>query len=51
MSKSLQQILRLVQLTLYAKRDLMALLHGDPPCENQAASHQLVSKCKLTEQQ
>ena len=29
--KSMQQILRLLQLNLFEKRDLMALLRGDPP--------------------
>ena len=29
--KSMQQILRLLQLNLFEKRDLMALLKGDPP--------------------
>ena len=28
---SMQQILRLLQLNLFEKRDLMALLRGDPP--------------------
>jgi hypothetical protein len=28
---SIQQILRLLQLNLFEKRDLMALLRGDPP--------------------
>jgi len=30
MSKSMQPILRLLQLNLFEKRDFMALLHGDP---------------------
>jgi hypothetical protein len=29
-TKSMQQILRLLQLNLFEKRDLMALLRGDP---------------------
>ncbi len=29
-SKSMQQILRLLQLNLFEKRELMALLRGDP---------------------
>jgi len=38
--QSMQQILRLLQLNLFDKRDLMALLRGDPPinkfkCDNQ----------------
>ncbi len=31
LKKSMQQILRLLQLNLFEKRDLMALLQGDPP--------------------
>lgn len=31
LKKSMQQILRLLQLNLFEKRDLSALLHGDPP--------------------
>jgi putative transposase len=31
LTKSMQQILRLLQLNLFDKRDLMALLRGDPP--------------------
>jgi len=31
LGKSMQQILRLLQLNLFEKRDLMALLRGDPP--------------------
>jgi len=31
LSKSLQQILRLLQLNLFEKRDLMPLLRGEPP--------------------
>lgn len=34
---SLQQILRLLQLNLFAKRDLLALLRGDPPPPDPAA--------------
>ena len=30
-SVSMQQILRLLQLNLFMRRDLAALLHGDPP--------------------
>lgn len=33
-SKSMQQILRLLQLNLFEKRDLMALLRGDPPSKD-----------------
>ena len=31
LGKSMQQILRILQLNLFEKRDLMALLRGDPP--------------------
>ena len=31
LAKSMQQILRLLQMNLFDKRDLMALLRGDPP--------------------
>ena len=31
LNKSMQQILRLLQLNLFDKRDMMALLRGDPP--------------------
>jgi len=31
LTKSLQQLLRLLQLNLFEKRDMMALLRGDPP--------------------
>ena len=41
MNKSMQQILRLLQLNLFEKRDLMALLRGDPVCNNQAAINQM----------
>jgi hypothetical protein len=33
LTKSMQQILRLLQLNLFDKRDLMALLRGDPPVD------------------
>ena len=33
LEKSMQQILRILQLNLFEKRDLMALLRGDPPRE------------------
>jgi uncharacterized membrane protein len=33
LQKSTQQILRLLQLNLFEKRDLIALLRGDPPCD------------------
>ena len=39
--KSMQQILRLLQLNLFEKRDLMALLRGDPLHHNQININQL----------
>ncbi len=42
LKKSTQQILRLLQLNLFEKRDLMALLRGDPPRDNQPDINQLV---------
>lgn len=41
LDKSMQQILRLLQLNLFEKRDLMALLRGDPPEDNQIAVNQM----------
>lgn len=41
-SQSLQQILRLLQLNLFMKRDLIALLRGDPPPDQPQASPQMV---------
>ena len=42
LKKSTQQILRLLQLNLFEKRDLMALLRGDPPRDNQPYINQMV---------
>ncbi len=42
LTKSMQQILRLLQLNLFEKRDLMALLRGDPPDNRQVAINQMV---------
>jgi len=42
LQKSTQQILRLLQLNLFEKRDLMALLRGDPPFVNQPDINQMV---------
>lgn len=42
LKKSMQQILRLLQLNLFEKRDLMALLRGDPPNRKQYDSNQMV---------
>lgn len=41
MSKTMQQILRLLQLNLFEKRDLMALLRGDPPNLNHPSDIQM----------
>jgi putative transposase len=41
MKKTMQQILRLLQLNLFEKRDLMALLRGDPPNCNHASDIQM----------
>ena len=41
LNRSMQQILRLLQLNLFEKRDLMALLRGDPLRDNQIAINQL----------
>ena len=40
--KSLQQILRLLQLNLFEKRDLLALLRGDPVRDNEPDINQMV---------
>lgn len=42
LTKSVQQILRLLQLNLFEKQDLMALLRGDPPRDNQPNINQMV---------
>jgi hypothetical protein len=39
--ESTQQILRLLQLNLFEKRDLMALLRGDLPCKDQTDINQM----------
>ena len=41
LQKSLQQILRLLQLNLFEKRDLLALLRGDPPIDHQSNINQM----------
>ncbi len=41
LNKSMQQILRLLQLNLFEKRDLMALLRGDPPPTGQQNINQM----------
>ena len=40
--KSTQQILRILQLNLFEKRDLMALLRGDQPCQNHPDINQMI---------
>jgi len=42
LKKSMQQILRLLQLNLFEKRDLMALLRGDPVHDNEHDASQMV---------
>jgi hypothetical protein len=42
LNKSMQQILRLLQLNLFEKRDLLALLRGDPLINQQEPSRQMV---------
>ncbi len=42
LTKSMQQILRLLQLNLFEKRDMMALLRGDPPPDIMADPNQMV---------
>ncbi len=39
----MQQILRLLQLNLFEKLDLLALLRGDPPIDQLEPSGQMVS--------
>ena len=41
LTKSLQQILRLLQLHLFEKRDLIGLLRGDPPHSNEMNVNQM----------
>ncbi|MDP1558207.1 MAG: IS4 family transposase, partial [Nitrosomonas sp.] len=40
-NKTMQQILRLLQLNLFEKRDLAALLRGDPPVNIQTNNSQM----------
>lgn len=42
LTKSMQQILRLLQLNLFEKRDMMALLRGDPPPDRVPDPNQMV---------
>jgi IS4 transposase len=41
LTKSMQQLLRLLQLDLFNKRDLMALLRGDPPDDKLPDANQM----------
>ena len=41
LTKGMQQVLRLLQLNLFEKRDLFALLRGDPHHDNQQSTHQM----------
>jgi putative transposase len=41
LKRSMQQILRLLQLNLFEKRDLLALLRGDPPIDQLGSTKQL----------
>jgi putative transposase len=41
LQKSTQQILRLLQLYLFEKRDFLALLRGDSPCDKQSDINQM----------
>jgi len=41
LKRSMQQILRLLQLNLFEKRDLMALLRGDPINDKQFNTNQM----------
>lgn len=42
LTKSMQQLLRILQLNLFEKRDLMALLRGDPPRNDKINPNQMV---------
>lgn len=42
LDKSMQQILRLLHINLFEKRDLMALLRGDPPANSAPDPNQIV---------
>jgi putative transposase len=51
LDKSMQQILRLLQLNLFEKRGLIALLKGDPPDDKLPDINQILLLYKLTGQQ
>ena len=42
LTKRMQQLLRLLQLNLFEKRDMMALLRGDPPPDRVMDPNQMV---------
>ena len=42
LTKTMRQLLRILQLNLFEKRDLMALLRGDPPRDDQVSPNQMV---------
>ena len=48
LNKGMQQILGLLQLSLFEKKDLMALLRGDPPSDNSVNLNQMALLWKLT---
>ena len=48
LKKSMQQMLQVLQINLFEKRDLLALLRGDSPADNRIPINQLVLLCKLT---
>jgi len=41
LTRSMQQLLRLLHLNLFEKRDLIALLRGDPPRDNRVSANQM----------
>ena len=41
LTKSMQQLLRILPLNLFEKRDLMALLRGDPPRDDRVDPNQM----------
>jgi hypothetical protein len=49
LTTGLQQMLRILQLNLFEKRDLMALLQGDPLGDNQMNINQMALTWKLTQ--
>lgn len=51
LTKSMQQMLRLLQTNLFEKRGLMALLRGDPVCDSMPDVNQMALLRQLTGQQ